>query len=308
MNLESQFLVREFNRRLRAALSSAPNHVRVEAALEVESHVVDVLSRQKSTLSEPERVAEILSGFGAPEEYARAIMAQLPDVQVVNVRTGVREVGLAAVDLIRGLWRLLVALVSRIGHSLLVLLHWLNVGLVWSLGKIGWGARAARGPASRVLRWLGGNVNWVRRGAHLLRLWLGRLLLQTAEASRGVKRVVSRLWRWGMAAVRFTLKAAAYTALGGLALASFALAGFAALVPDVAGFGAYQLRTEVEAFLTELRSQTVFHFDSATQAQFTKTGNSMLIAAVLFGLILIGLIVLMALNARQSRRTVLDRP
>jgi hypothetical protein len=106
MQLEAQVLVREFNRRLRTALSSAPNHVRVEAALEVESHVMDVLSRHKSSLSESERVAEILSGFGTPEAYAQAIVAQLPGVQVVSVRTGAREVGLAAIDLIGGLGRL----------------------------------------------------------------------------------------------------------------------------------------------------------------------------------------------------------
>lgn len=146
MQPESQVLVREFNRRLRTALSSAPNHVRVEAALEVESHVLDVLSRHASSLSESEQVAGILAGFGTPETYARAITAQLPGVQVVSVHTGAREVTIAAIDLVRGLGRLVIALIGRSVALLMMVLNWVRIGSVWSLGLIWRGVKAMRRP------------------------------------------------------------------------------------------------------------------------------------------------------------------
>lgn len=306
MQVESQVMVREFNRRLRTALSSAPNHVRVEAALEVESHVMDVLSRQKSGLSESEQVAEILSGFGSPEEYARAIMAQLPGVQVVDVPTGAREVSMAAIDLMRGLGRLLVALIRRLVALLMTGLHWLRVGLVWALGKLRWGVRALRGPAGRLITWLGRRANQLRRGAHVLRLWLGRRAHDAGVASRGARTVAAALFRWAIALLRRLLRAAGYTALGGLALAAFAFAGLTALLPDVVGYWVYHIQKDVNGYLTDIRRQTVFLFDQSMQAQFTSTGNAMLVGAILFGLSMVGLISLLVWNARRRRSTVVD--
>lgn len=306
MQPEAQVLLREFNRRLRAALSSAPNHVRVEAALEVESHVIDVLSRHKSELSESEQVAEILAGFGSPEEYARAIASQLPGVQVVDVHTGLREVGLAAFDLVRGIGRLLIALLRRCVAFVVTLLHWLRVGAGWVFSKLRWAAREARVPVGRSVAWLGRRGNQVRRGSHVLRLWLGRRLQDMVKASRCALSVGAILLRWGTAVLRWTLRAATYATFGGLALAAFAFAAFAALAPDVVGFFFWELQNGVAAWLRHVRQVTVGRVEPALQPQFAQTGTTVLISAVLFGLLMVGLIGLMVWNARRRRSAVAD--
>ncbi len=302
MQPEAQVLVREFNRRLRTALSSAPNHVRVEAALEVESHVMDVLSRHKSTVSEPEQVAEILAGFGTPEEYAKAFMAQLPGVQVVDVHTGAREVTIAAADLVRGMWRLFVALVRRLAAFLLTVLHWLRIGLSWTYSKATWALRAARGPAGRTVAWIGRRFNQLRRGIIVLRLWAGRRL----HDMRGLGRVALAVLRWTGRALRWTLRAAVYAGLGAAALAAFGFAIFTAMLPDVVGYWVHGVQAEVDRWAADVRQMTVGGFDQPAIAQFQHTGTNVLFTAVLIGLLMVGLIVFMVWNSRRRRSTVAD--
>lgn len=307
MQPEAQVILREFNRRLRTALSSAPNHVRVEAALEVESHVLDVLSRHKSELSEPEQVAEILAGFGTPEGYARAITSQLPGVQVVDVHTGLREVGLAAYDLVRGTGRLTIALLLHLVAFVVTIMHWLRVGAGWVFSKLRWAAREARTPIGRSVTWVLRRANQVRRGGHVLRLWMGRRAHDLIKASRGAISVGAVVLRWGVLSLRWALKAATFVTFAGLALAAFAIAAFAAFAPDVVGFIFWELQTGVDAWIREVRQVTVGRVEPALQPQFAHTGNTVLVSAILFGVLLLGLIALMVWNTRRRRSQVADQ-
>ncbi len=301
MQPEAQVLLREFNRRLRAALSHAPNHVRVEAALEVESHVLDVLSRRAGPSSEPEseQVARILSGFGSPEEYARALLSQLPDVP--NVRSGVREVALAIVDLFRGMGRLGLALGGQILALAVAGVRCLGRGLRRAAAGLRAAKAELREPLSQARRW---GRNGLRTGG----IAVARLGRWGARGLRSGIRLGRRAGDLGLVAVRlaarsvrWALRAAALAAVAGLALLAFAVAGFSALAPDVTGWWVHQFNTTVAEILDELRWHTVAHFDAGTQAEFVRMGSTVLVTMLAIGLISVAALALLAWHLRRPR-------
>lgn len=293
MHPESQVLVREFNRRLRAALRQAPNHVRMEAALEVESHVLDVLARHPGTAPEHEQVAQILAGFGTPEAYAMAVMNQMPGAMASSVRSSSKEILLAMADLTRGGGHLLVAC-TRQGIAL----------LGWAFGQLRRasvlllaGGRqlqsASRAPLSRMGQRLRSLGSWSRR--------TGRATLRAARWTLQRSRsLMTFLQRTARSLVRLAL----LLLLGGGALAAFALALFATLAPDVAGWGVHELDTELQAMLAELRSHTVAVYDTTSQTTFSATGHWVVAGALAGGLALVGAVVLIVLLGRRRNRTV----
>ncbi|HYF76502.1 MAG TPA: hypothetical protein VD973_05195 [Symbiobacteriaceae bacterium] len=319
---ESQAVLREFNRRLRLALREAPNHVRVEAALEVESHVMDVLSRSGGKEPEGELVARVLNGFGSPEEYAQAILSQMPEGAAVTVSGGLREVGLAAGDLVRGTFRLGLAIVRRS-----IALAVTTVRLIWQ----GAGAAAAytREPAARAARWARINA---AAGAYGLRRFtrflftrggetaatLGRSGRRTAVAiagwsqagARGTSLLVQRLIRaatWLLNLVwrllRWTLRAAGVAALAGLTLLALGVAGFAALAPDVTGWFVQQAQGAVAYELGMIRMRTIGSVDMVAHSKLVQTGTMVLNVAMLLALLLAGIVVYVAWGSRRRRST-----
>lgn len=318
LQLESQALLREFVRRLKAALRTAPNHVRMEAAMEVESHVLDVLARRPGEGPEHEQVARILAGFGSPEEYAAALLSQLPDVNVVSVSSGVREVTMAGWDLVRGTGRLLLALVRGAGWLVLAALRLAWRAVRWTAGRAGDLAERSRGPLTQAAGWAGRRVRAVFRQVASVLRFFGRILAEVwrrtvrgagmaARNSRtvafrgadlGLKgfRLVSRMARW-------TLKAAGLAALAMLTLFTVGLTGFVALVPDVGGWWLYEFNESVGHAIADLRRETVAHFDQTTQAQFHQNGFVMMLVLllVIFGLATIWAGIIW--SARRRRQT-----
>lgn len=335
MQPESQVLVREFNRRLRAALRGVPNHVRMEAALEVESHVQDVLSRSRNEeLPEPEQVARILSGFGSPEEYARALALQLPEAEVVSVGGGLREIGLALSDLVRGTGRLGLALVRNTAAlaTAAARLLWRGAGEAGARGRSL--LAASREPAGRV--WKGLRSGGRRAGAGLLQVGAlaGRMLTRGSRLAMSGLRTASRLARRGLwwggilarqaghftshlattglrngeqvlrflaKALRWLLRTAALTALGLVILASFALAAFAALAPDVVGWFVLMANQEVARAIAAIRAETIGWFSPAPPEQLAVVGEWVLRGALATGLILTALLGVIIWQSRRRR-------
>lgn len=322
MKPESQAVLREFNRRLRLALREAPNHVRVEAALEVESHVMDVLSRSGGKEPEAELVSRVLSGFGSPEEYARAILSQMPEGAAVTVTGGLREVGLAAGDLVRGTLRLGLALVRR-SYALGVT----TVRLMWQGANMA--VAHARGPAARAARWARINAAagayGLRRLSRRLVTWGGASAATLGRAGRtsattlahwgesgaqGAGVLVQRLAKlaarilhgiWSL--LRWSLRAAGIAVLSGLALLALGIAGFAALVPDVTGWFVQQAQVAVADQLALIRLETIGSVDMVAHAQLVQTGTMVLSVAMLLGLLLAGTLVYVAWGSRRRRST-----
>ncbi|HYF90791.1 MAG TPA: hypothetical protein VD969_00955 [Symbiobacteriaceae bacterium] len=305
MQPESQAILRDFNRRLRAALREAPNHVRVEAALEVESHVLDVLSRSGSDEPEPDVVARVLSGFGSPEQYARAILSQRPGPEAVTVRSGLREVGLAVSDLLRGAWRLLWALAGR-GAALLVL----AACFVWRIGR---GAvTASAGPARRIGRWL--RINGAALAYGLRRLSrrlaagagatlraVGRGALGAAVVARYAVRATTALIGWSGRLLRWALKAAGVAALALLAAASLGVAGFSVLAPDVTGWFVRGAQLSVAQWVEEVRHNTLGWMYFGTPEELAQSAAVVFGVTLALGLLLVGLLAYIGWNARRRR-------
>ncbi len=320
MQLESQVLVREFNRRLRAALTSVPNHVRVEAALEVESHVEDVLSRRPSTLPEPEWVAQILSGFGTPEAYAAAIVGQLPPVQVVTVRSGLREVLTAGRDLMGGTGRLLLAVLRgswrfgvaavRTGVSLAGAgLRESRAGLKrladWSAEPRAAAGRSLRGSRSQLRVTL--RSAW-RNGLRLGRA-AGRGLLRLASAlGQGLLRAGGTGVRLGRVAIQYgrmvllaALRLALLAGLAALALSAFLMTLASALAPDLVGWRVYEAQQAVITGVQSLREDWLSGVSPTLQAQFAQTGLAVQTISLSMGLLLTGLFAYLVWSIRRRR-------
>ncbi|HEY3363687.1 MAG TPA: hypothetical protein VGK74_01370 [Symbiobacteriaceae bacterium] len=305
---ESQVLVREFNRRLRAALRHAPNYMRVEAGLEVESHVIDVLGCRTSALPEPEQVAEILRGFGSPEEYATAIMSQLPAVARASVGSGVREVSMAAEDLARGTGHVLAA-AARNGFHLVATVAgrlWQGACWVWRfLDRLG---ERLRGPAAETRAWLRTELRAGGRAAGWALASTGRaarwVLASTGRLGRGAWPVLTAGVRLLGRVLRWTLRAALTAALGLLALAAFGVAAFAAWAPDVAGWWVAMLNAVVAQQLADLREHTVAGFDPATQTAFSRVGVAVVGGALVAGLLFSALVAFLVWNGRRRRGSV----
>lgn len=301
MQPESQVLVREFTRRMKAALASAPNHVRVEAALEVESHVLDVLSRRRSEAPEPEQVARILSGFGTPEEYARALVTQLPEAEAATVRASSREILLAVRDLAGGSVRLLRAALHNVWAYAELVMRTLWRGARTAAVTVQRLARYARGPAGKALEWA------ARRGRDGARL-LERSGRSGAMTFRKARTLANSGYQAAVAVVRFggraavaLLKFSGLALLGLLALGAFGLAAVAALVPDVLGFYVHEFNLQVHEITTEIRQHTVARYSSPMQVEFAHTGTVILQAAMATGLILTVLVIFLIWMARRNR-------
>jgi hypothetical protein len=326
MQPESQAQIREFNRRLRAALSAAPNHVRMEAALEVESHVHDVLSRGAGVdMPEPEAVALVLAGFGSPEAYAAALLEQFPG-ESVTVGSGLKEVGVAVADLFRGSARLLLAF-GRQGTTLVGrLLRLLWQGLRWGAATLGRGAAAtaaawrsgaerSREPMGRFrarmsLRFgmarhrlrRGGTAAWAAAGKGASLLGAAGALLWRAvkwlvhigqEGLRILLRLLGRLFR-----------AAGIALLGALGLGCLAVAGFAALAPDVTGWVVLQGQTQVGLAVSQLRAETIGNPNYVSVAgNLDRTGFAVLVAALALALCLFAVAVYLVWTGRRRRST-----
>lgn len=309
MKPESQAILREFNRRLRSALREAPNHVRVEAALEVESHVLDVLNRSGGKEPEAELVSRVLSGFGTPEQYAQALLSQLPGQEAVTVGNGLKDVGLAASDLFRGARRLLTAVLIGTARVL-----WRCARSAWTslVRAVTW----VRGPAGRTARWF--RINLVaaayglRRMTRRLVRWGGQSAGQLGHVGRAggeallrlarrLTAVASTLITFVFRTLRWALRAAGMAALAGLALLFLGIAGFSALAPDITGWIARGIAFEVGLSLEELRRKTTAQFYLGQQADLAQTGIVILGITLALGAGLITLLVYLGWNARRRR-------
>lgn len=308
MQPESHVLLREFNRRLRAALKDAPNHVRVEATLEVESHVQDVLSRGRGTEPEPEQVACILAGFGTPEEYASALTSQLPEAASATVMSGVKDMLTAGTDLVHGSGRLILAIGRQAFALIESAVRSAVAGARWALPRLVMAADAVRGPlwSARDLVVAGGRHAGVG-AAHL------------AEKARAASAVAFRTGRSarrlgedcaqfagrtaGLAgrALRWTFRLLAMAALAVLALISLGVAGFAALAPDIAGFFVHAFQTEVGLFLDAIRAETIARYAPGNPAAYVQTGTAVVAGALTVAIALAGLLGFMLWSARRRR-------
>jgi hypothetical protein len=324
MQPQSQALIREFNRRLRTALAGAPNHVRIEAALEVESHVHDVLSRGTADLPEPEAVARVLAGFGSPEAYARALLEQIP-AEVVSVGAGLRDVGLAVADLGQGTGRLAQAMVRKGLAFVGAMLRLLWKGLRWAvaLGWTGAGAAAtaiqggverSRAPVGRARNVLSLRLRMLRHGVRRAArgTWAlaggGAALLSKAWGL--VARAVGRAWHGGrkgvrllLRLVRWVLRAAGLAILGTLALLAIGVAGFAALAPDVAGWTIVEFQREVDFVLNDIRLNTIGATGAGSTAVLADIGTGVAIIALATALLLVVLISYVIWSGRRRRNT-----
>lgn len=303
MQPDSQVLVREFNRRLKAALRHVPNHVRLEAALEVESHVQDVINRSGEAEPEAEQVARILAGFGSPETYAAALSSQLP--VTTTIRGGAQEILTAVVDLASGTGRLshamlreTIFLLKRGAHALWLFARWsgahLETALRWSITHLKRAAVATRGPLSRFGR------SMERSGQSA-----GRTASRLATASVLGARRTYDLWQAAAGrlsvAFRWSLRALGMAFVILLALVAFGIAGFAALAPDIAGFAVHAINT---IWLDELRSRTiaVFPGDPSTYAW---TGTMVMMGALAAGLLVTSLLAYYLWHTRRNRSGVI---
>lgn len=327
MKPESQALVREFNRRLRSALAGAPNHVRVESALEVESHVLDMLSRGTADLPETEMVARILAGFGSPEEYARALLDQLPGAETATVGSGLRDVGLSLGDLLRGLFRLGLAMGRQVRHLLVTALKLLWQLAVWVYGTVRAGVVWVRGPLGNLRRWLTlrGKVAWygLRRGSNRGRVLAvaGGRKLQGA-AGRGFGGVVTmvrsgiRVAEWTLRTLRtlllwsyrtvravllWTLRAAGVVFIGGLALLALLVGGFTALAPDIVGWWVQVTQYNIARTLDEIRYQTGVPMSDVARAELAHTGSVVFAVVLTVAVLLVLLLGYIAWNSRRRR-------
>lgn len=302
MQPESQALVREFNRRLRAALNGAPNHVRLEAALEVESHVKDVLARHPGDAPEMERVAEILRGFGTPEEYARALVSQLPAVDATTVRAGAREVVLAAGDLFRGSFRLTGALLRRVAYLV-------GQGAIFAFRTASRGSRAGgrvlqttKGPARQTGQWLADRGRGVLRTLGAAFRGLGGLMGGARRAGEAVSTGVGRGAQIGWHLLALLLRAAGVAVLVLLTLAAFGLAVAAAVAPDIIGFGVLVAQSAVGEALEAIRQETVYRVAGLTeQHHLSQTGYAVARGALAVGLVMAVLVGYIGWNSRRRR-------
>lgn len=315
---ESQALIRDFNRRLKAALRSAPNHVRVETAMEIESHVLDVLSRQPSEGLEHEQVAGILARFGSPEEYAAALLVQVPGNDVISLSSGAKEVGMAAVDLVRGTGRLVLAMVRGVAGVGLAIVRYGWKGLRRAAGTAAVLAERSREPGGKAAGWVADRIRAGLRGTGRLVGFIGAVLAQGARlalrwgwagarqgrrAAYGLADLSAAAWRLGKKAVAWVLRAAGFAALAVVTLLVFGLAGVVALMPDVAGWWVYEFQLQVGYLMDDIRRHTVAGFDLGTRSQFAGTGTLMLgtLLAVGFGLLVAwGAIIWAARRRRQT--------
>lgn len=319
LQLESQALLREFVRRLKEALRSAPNHVRMEAAMEVESHVLDVLARRPGEGPEHEQVARILAGFGSPEEYAAALLSQMPAASVVSVSSGVREVGMAGMDLVRGTGRLLLAVLRGAVGLVLAALRQVWRAVRWLAGRVSSVADRSRPTLARAAAWVGRRLGAGGRLVARVARFFGGILAEgwrrTARgagmAARNSRSLAYRGADLGMKGFRllknmvvWTLKAAGLAALAVLTLMTLGLAGFVALAPDIGGWWVFRFNQEVGIMLDDLRQATVARTDLATQAQFEQTGLLMLGVLVLVSLGLASVWAGLIWSARRKRQTV----
>lgn len=317
MQPESQVILREFSRRLRAALHEAPNHIRVEAALEVESHVLDVLSRSGGTEPEPELVARVLHGFGPPEAYARAILNQIPGEESVTISGGLREVGQALADLFRGAWRLLRALIGR-GSALLVT----ALSILWHAALAF--VRSLRAPAAKTSRWLRINgialAYWLRRTGrrvgNTLMDWGGAALkaadrgVQGAGAlAQGTGVIVQRLGRGlvslfdlAVRLLRWTLRAAGVAAMALIGLLSLGVAAFAAWAPDVTGWIVRGIQLSTQEQLDDLRRRTIGWRELGPRGELVDVGIAVFEVTLALGLVMFALLIYLGWNARRRRR------
>lgn len=301
---ESIVLIREFNRRLRTALRHAPNYMRVEAALEVESHVMDVLSSRTSKLPEAEQVTEILRAFGSPEEYALALMSQMPSVERMSAGSSLREVAFAVSDLVRGFGHLLAA-VGRNTFSV----AWAVARRLWQASRWAWvrlGRLAAwlRGPLAEGRAWLRLRIRRSRElavagGRASLRGMAGAVRLVHAGG-----RVLLVVLRYALRVLRWTLRAAGIAALGALVLGAFGIALFAAWAPDVSGWLVYQEQRQIAIALEDLRRQTVAGYSPMAQEAWARTGLTVMSTALAAGLVLAGLLGYIIWNGRRRRSRV----
>lgn len=267
MGPETKAQLAEFTRRLKLALKDAPNHVRMEAALEVESHVCEVLARGGEG-EEHERVARILAGFGSPEEYARALIRQMPAVEAVTLGGSFREVRLAVSDLARGAWRMTRAMARQTATAAGALLLLLRRGGI-ALGKA---LDQARGPVGEAAHWV---WNRGKEGAVAMsRSARGgaRLGRRAAQGLRWVPVVARGGARLLLTALRWTAKAAGLAALGAVTLLTLAVAVAALVAPDVVGFGVYLAQSAFGEFLRQVRLATVVTAGPELQQQFDSSG------------------------------------
>jgi hypothetical protein len=306
MGPEAKAQVTEFTRRLRAALTDAPNHVRVEAALEVESHVCDVLSRGGEG-TESEQVSRILAGFGSPEEYARALISQMPAVQAVTLGGSFREMRMATGDLARGGGRLALAALRQTGGLLGQLFGLLRRAAAALLT----GIERARGPVGNAAQWVrergrGGAYMVRRSGTALIRqaqkgARLGRHAVRLAHGAVGAGRWMVRL---AVSVFFWLLKAAGLAALAGVTLATLALAVGSAVAPDLVGFGVYSFQYEVDRVLEGIRTKTVYPAGDGLQQTFLSNGviigNRAMAASILLALLWVGLLLWFVRRRRQS--------
>lgn len=309
MQPESQVLIREFNRRLRSALGGAPKHVRMEAALEVESHVQDVLSRQPGDLPEPEYVARILQGFGTPEAYAQALLSQAPALEVVTVRTGVRDVAVAIGDLILGMGRLLLALLRGTLRLTAItartVWHYGAVGFELCADLVGRAREAGREPAAQTVRGLGrllrATVSAVGTGVTLVGRGIGALAKAISFLAGGAVRTGTALVRGVRPVVRWILRTCLILALSALALAAFGVAVFASLAPDVAGWWVYMTQHEIGRMVERAREITVARFSPAAQGALTTAGLIVELVAVGIGLAAVAGVVLIIWSGHRRK-------
>lgn len=323
MQPDSQVLVREFNRRLKAALRHVPNYVRLEAAMEVESHVQDVISRSADPEPEAEQVARILAGFGSPEAYAAALSDQLPATTSTTVSGGAKEVFTALVDLGNGTGRLLYAtsretffLLKRgarklwaaslwSGAHLRTALRWIGPHLRtawrWTGARLRQGATATQGPATSFAKWIGREARRAWTLVRRLAAWAVRVARQTAG---GIK--ASKAWsRTGMerlsGGLRWAMRPLGIAAAGLVALGAFTVAGFSALAPDITGFYVHATNEAVLTWLDGIRARTIGLYTPGDPSAYAGTGTVVMVGALMAGALVTGLLVYYLRLGRRNR-------